>query len=49
MRSCIRCGHAIIEKDIEIGVASKDYHKERLCRTLDFIYGSRKKWRLRDD
>ena len=42
---CKRCGHAITDLDIKIGVASKNYHKEKLCNTLNNVYGIKKRSR----
>ena len=44
MITCKRCGHVITKNDVEFGVADNYYHDEKLCRTLDKVYGRRKKW-----
>lgn len=42
--TCKRCGHSILQFDINNDVATKNHHKIRLCRVLDSTYGRKKKW-----
>lgn len=41
---CNRCGHSILQSDIDNNVANRKNHKVKLCKLLDSDYGRKKKW-----